>query len=38
VARRLAAGDLESPIMSLDETVAIMENIDTLLVQSAARS
>src|SRR6202012_2774635 len=36
VARRLAAGDLESPLMTLDETVSIMETIDTVLAQAAA--
>jgi predicted dehydrogenase len=35
VARRLAAGDLESPVMSLDETISIMETMDT--VQAEAR-
>jgi predicted dehydrogenase len=34
VARRLAAGDLESPVMSLDETVSIMETMDTVLAQA----
>ncbi len=38
VARRLAANDLESPIMSLDETISIMETIDTVLAQSTVRS
>jgi len=28
VARRLAAGDLESPVMPLDETIAIMQTMD----------
>ena len=37
VARRLAAKELESPMMSLDETISIMETIDTVLAQSAAR-
>jgi predicted dehydrogenase len=36
VARRLAAGELQSPIMSLDETVSIMKTIDTVLAQAAA--
>ena len=31
VARRLAAGDLESPLMPLDETVSIMETMDAVL-------
>jgi predicted dehydrogenase len=35
VARRLAAGDLESPLMGLDESVAIMETMD--VVQAEAR-
>ena len=30
VARRLAAGDLESPLMGLDETIAIMETMDAI--------
>jgi predicted dehydrogenase len=34
VARRLAANDLESPLMSLDETISIMETMDTVLAQS----
>src|ERR1700733_10599429 len=34
VARRLAAGDLESPFMPLDETVSIMETMDTVLRQA----
>ena len=38
VAHRLAAGDLESPLMSLDETISIMETIDTVLAQSATPS
>jgi predicted dehydrogenase len=37
VARRLATGELESPLMSLDETVSIMETMDTVLAQAAAR-
>ena len=36
VARRLAAGDLESPLMPLDETISIMETMDRVLAQSAA--
>ncbi|HEX3788571.1 MAG TPA: Gfo/Idh/MocA family oxidoreductase [Pseudonocardiaceae bacterium] len=35
VARRLAAGDLESPLMPLDESVSIMETMDTVLAQTA---
>jgi predicted dehydrogenase len=31
VARRLADGDLESPLMPLDETISIMETIDAVL-------
>ena len=31
VARRLAAGDLESPLMPLDETISIMETMDAVL-------
>jgi predicted dehydrogenase len=38
VALRLAAQDLESPRMSLDETISIMETMDTVLAQSATRS
>jgi hypothetical protein len=30
VARRLAAGDLESPLMPLDETISIMATMDTV--------
>jgi predicted dehydrogenase len=33
VARRLAAGDLESPVMPLDETISIMETMDTVQAQ-----
>ncbi len=33
VARRLAAGDMESPLMPLDETISIMETMDTVLAQ-----
>jgi predicted dehydrogenase len=36
VARRLAAGDLESPLMGLTESVSIMQTMDT--VQAHARS
>lgn len=35
VAARLAAGDLESPLMPLDETVSIMTTMDTVLAQAA---
>jgi predicted dehydrogenase len=34
VARRLAAGDLESPLMPLDETISIMATMDEVLTQS----
>ncbi|WP_256449447.1 Gfo/Idh/MocA family protein [Kutzneria sp. CA-103260] len=34
VARRLAAGDTESPLMPLDETISIMATMDTVLAQS----
>jgi predicted dehydrogenase len=34
VARRLAAGDLESPLMPLDETISIMKTIDTVRAQA----
>jgi predicted dehydrogenase len=33
VARRLALGDLESSLMPLDETISIMETLDTVLAQ-----
>ena len=36
VARRLADGELESPLMPLDETVSIMETMDTVLRQAQA--
>jgi uncharacterized protein (TIGR00369 family) len=36
VARRLAAGELESPLMPLDETIAIMQTMDQVLAQAAA--
>lgn len=38
VARRLAAGELESPLMSLDETVSIMETMDAVLAQAGTGS
>lgn len=38
VTSRLAAGELESPLMSLDETVAIMETMDTVRAQAGGRS
>jgi predicted dehydrogenase len=34
VARCLAAGELESPLMPLDETISIMETMDTVRVQA----
>ncbi len=34
VARRLAAGDVESPLMPLDETISIMETMDAVLSQA----
>jgi predicted dehydrogenase len=34
VARRLAAGDLESPLMPLDESISIMQTMDVVLVQA----
>jgi predicted dehydrogenase len=34
VARRLAAGELESPLMPLDETISIMETMDAVLAQA----
>jgi predicted dehydrogenase len=34
VARRLAAGDLESPLMPLDESIAIMETMDAVQAQA----
>jgi predicted dehydrogenase len=37
VARRLAAGELESPLMGLDESVSIMETMDTVLAQGRRR-
>jgi predicted dehydrogenase len=37
VALRLAAGDLESPLMRLDETISIMETMDTVLAQAKER-
>jgi len=36
VARRLAAGEVESPFMPLDETISIMETMDTVLRQAQA--
>ena len=34
VARRLAAGELESPLMPLDETISIMQTMDQILAQA----
>ena len=34
VALRLSAGDLESPLMPLDETISIMETMDSVLAQA----
>ncbi len=38
VARRLAAGELESPLMPLDETVSVLETMDTVLATAAEAS
>jgi len=38
VARRLANGDLESPLMPLDETISIMETMDTVLAQAGSKA
>ena len=38
VARRRAAGELESPLMSLDETISIMETMDTVRDQSRTQT
>jgi predicted dehydrogenase len=38
VARRLAAGERESPLMPLDETVSVMETMDTVLAQARDRA
>ena len=38
VARRLAAGDRESPLMPLDETISIMETMDAVLAQAVPSS
>lgn len=37
VARRLAAGEAESPLMPLDETISIMETMDEVLAQARRR-
>jgi hypothetical protein len=38
VARRLAAGDVESRLMPLDETISIMETMDTVLAQARQKA
>lgn len=38
VSLRLAAGELESPLMPLDETVSIMETMDEVLAQAAGKT
>jgi predicted dehydrogenase len=38
VARRVEAGELESPEMPLDETVSIMRTMDEVLAQAAAKA
>ena len=38
VARRLAVGDVESPLMPLDETISIMETMDTVLAQAGQKA
>jgi predicted dehydrogenase len=38
VARRLAVGDLESPLMPLDETISIMETMDRVQAQTGHRA
>jgi predicted dehydrogenase len=38
VSRRLAAGELESPLMPLDETISIMETMDEVLAQAGRGS
>jgi predicted dehydrogenase len=38
VAHRLAAGDLESPLMPLDETISIMQTMDTVQAQAGSRA
>jgi hypothetical protein len=35
VARRLAASDVESSLMALDETISIMQTMDMVLAQAA---
>lgn len=35
-ARRISAGDRESPLMPLDESISIMETMDTVLAQAPA--
>ena len=38
VARRLAAGDVESRLMPLDETISIMETMDRVLAQARQKT
>jgi hypothetical protein len=38
VARRLAAGDVESRLMPLDETISIMETMDRVLAQARQKA
>jgi predicted dehydrogenase len=38
VARRLAAGELESPFMPLDESISIMQTMDMVLVQAGCNA
>jgi predicted dehydrogenase len=38
VARRIAAGDLESTVMPLDETISIMETMDTVRAQARQKA
>jgi predicted dehydrogenase len=38
VARRLAAGDMESGLMPLDETISIMETMDRVLAQARRKA
>lgn len=38
VARRIAAGDMESPLMPLDETISIMETMDTVQAQARRKA
>ncbi|HTW06961.1 MAG TPA: hypothetical protein VME46_05600 [Acidimicrobiales bacterium] len=38
VARRIAAGDMESSEMPLDETISIMETMDTVRAQARQKA